>query len=356
MKITIIGGGNIGTLMAGEMAAKGHAVTVYTSKPDRWSHTIHVLDPDGKELVSGKLTNITSDLSEAMNGAELIWITMPAQMFGGLGKQMEQYVVAGQMVGVVPGGGGAEFAFKGLIDKGAVLFGLQRVHSIARLEKYGKSVHMLGRKSKLELGSIPADNAVRISEIVEGLFDIPCVPLANYLCVTLTPSNPILHTTRLCTMFKDYKDGVIYIRNFLFYEEWNNASSQLLLDCDAELQKLCDVIPLELKAVESLRIYYESETAEAMTKKISGINAFKGLTSPMVEVKDGWIPDFDSRYFTTDFPFGLKIIKDLAMVYNVETPNIDFVWNWYKNFDQKHANNAIDLTSYKKDEFEMLYR
>lgn len=33
MNITVIGGGNIGTLMAAEAANKGHNVTVYTSKP-----------------------------------------------------------------------------------------------------------------------------------------------------------------------------------------------------------------------------------------------------------------------------------------------------------------------------------
>ena len=33
MKITVIGGGNIGTLISAEMAYKGHEVTVFTSRP-----------------------------------------------------------------------------------------------------------------------------------------------------------------------------------------------------------------------------------------------------------------------------------------------------------------------------------
>lgn len=36
MNITVVGGGNIGTLMAAEAAAKGHNVTVYTSRPGEW--------------------------------------------------------------------------------------------------------------------------------------------------------------------------------------------------------------------------------------------------------------------------------------------------------------------------------
>ena len=48
----------------------------------------------------------------------------------------------------------------------------------------------------------------------------------------------------------------------------------------------------------------------------------------MKEVEGGWIPDFESRYFTEDFPYGLRIIKDLSTKYKVETPVIDKVDAW----------------------------
>lgn len=44
MNITVIGGGNIGTLMAAEAANKGHKVTIYTSKPELWQNKIEVYD------------------------------------------------------------------------------------------------------------------------------------------------------------------------------------------------------------------------------------------------------------------------------------------------------------------------
>ena len=154
MRITVIGGGNIGTLMAAEMAHKGHEVTMYTSKPAKWNKEISVLDEGDNVLMTGILKHITYDLAEAVENAELIWVVVPAEMFIGMGQRIVPLIQTGQMVGVVPGSGGAEFAFRGVIEKGGILFGLQRVHSIARIEEYGKSVHMLGRKRKLELGSI----------------------------------------------------------------------------------------------------------------------------------------------------------------------------------------------------------
>ncbi len=147
------------------------------------------------------------------------------------------------------------------------------------------------------------------------LWGIPCTSLPNYLSVTLTPSDPILHTTRLCTMFNDYETGKIYDRIPLFYGEWSNDSSKLLLDCDSELQsmiKLLDI--LDLHNVRSLKQHYESETVEEMTNKLRSIKSLHNLPSPMKKVENGWIPDFNSRYFTADFPYGLAIIEELAYV------------------------------------------
>jgi hypothetical protein len=45
-------------------------------------------------------------------------------------------------------------------------------------------------------------------------------------------------------------------------------------------------------------------------------------------VEGGWIPDFASRYFTEDFPYGLRFIKELAEQHNIPTPTIDRVYNW----------------------------
>lgn len=213
---------------------------------------------------------------------------------------------------------------------------------------------MLGRKDKLFIGSIPANKAGDICGIVEPLFDIPCLALKNYLAVTLTPSNPILHTTRIYSMFRNWKPGVVYDRNFLFYEEWDNNSSDMLIACDSEEQELCKSIPLDLDEVVSLRTYYDSPNADAMTKKISGIKAFRGLTSPMIEADDGWIPDFSSRYFTADYSYGLKLIKDLAVLFNVPIPNIDTVWNWYVKTAK--TENWFDIGSMTKDELISMYK
>lgn len=354
MRIAVLGGGNIGTLMAAELAAKGHEVIVYSSKPQAWSHEITVLNPDDSIVLQSRLAAITDSLESAVAHSDLIFITTPAQSFKALAAKLLPYVSAGQMLGVVPGSGGAEFAFRPLLEKKCILFGLQRVHSIARLQEYGKSVYMLGRKDGLQIGAIPADKTHALCALLEGMFDMPCSALANYLAVTLTPSNPILHTTRLYSMFHGYANDTRYPKNILFYEEWSDEASEILIQCDNELQQLCEKIPLDLHEVKSLREHYESPDVAAMTKKISGIPAFRGLLSPMKEQPGGWIPDFSSRYFTADFSYGLKIILEIAHLFHVPTPNIVTVWDWYQHVSPEDAKAAFSLTLTRED-FLQLY-
>ena len=358
MRIAIIGGGNIGTLMAGEFAANGHEVNVFASKPEMWNDSIKVLDQQDRVLMEGRLATVSDDLRLCIKGADMIWITYPTFMLQSIADNLSSIVSPGQHIGVVPGND-AEFYFADHVREGVILFGLQRVHSIARLKKRGDSVYMLGRKPELQVAALPSSKTDEIAEEVEALFRVPTVSLPHYLVETLTPSNPILHTARIRSMFRHWEQGVYYDRNILFYEEWDDASSKLMLSCDDELQQICRALEqemgIDLSGVKSLCEHYESPDAFALTAKISGIPAFRGLTSPMKEVSKGcWVPDFDSRYFKADFAFGLKAIRDIAKLVEVPTPAMDDVYSWYK----RHMPDAIVFDAMPKTlgELKQLYR
>ena len=355
MNITVIGGGNIGTLMSAEAAYKGHSVTVYTSKPHKWEKCIDVYDSNENLLIRGVMSKITDNMELALKDADYVWVTVPAQVFPIIAKKMAPYATSKQKIGIVPGFGGAEFIFRSEIEKGCTFFGLQRVHSIARLKEYGKSVYQLGRKKCLEVGVIPLGYSEEICKDMSSIFDMPCESLPNYLSVTLTPSNPIFHTSRLYSLFKDWHEGITYPRNILFHEEWNNEASEIMIACDNELQSLCRKIPLDLSSVESLQDYYESHSPEEMTSKIRSIKAFKGLKAPMIEIENRWIPDWNSRYFIADFNYGLKVIKDISDLFDVPTPTIDMLWQWYCKTTVNSDSDFFRL-NFNIDEFISIYK
>lgn len=356
-KVAVIGGGNIGTQFACMIASKGYSVNVHTSKPKLFSDTIEIVDENGLLLIS-KLNVVSSNVKDVVEDCNVIFVTHPAFRLEAVANKILPYMHKDTYICVLPGTGGAEFAFKKCIEAGATLCGLQRVPSVARLEEYGKRVRCEGVRSELFLGSIPQDNASEFADFLSIIWNIPCYVLPNYLSVTLTPSNPILHTTRLRTLFSDYHEGVMYDRNPLFYGEWNDESSERLIKADEELQNICRLFgEIDLSSVRSLKLHYESETVKQMTEKLRSISSLNRLPSPMKEVDGGWIPDFGSRYFTADFPYGLAIIEELAELLEYNTPTIRETMNWYVevsgnkrcfSFEEYGIHNINDIYEYYK--------
>ena len=352
-RIAVLGGGNIGTQFACVCAAKGWEVNVCSSRPECYDGTLEVVN-EQQQVTTGKIRRVTPSIPEAMEGCEIIFVTQPAFMLPGIAKEMLPGIRKGMMICVLPGTGGAEFAFRDCILAGAVLIGFQRVPGVARLEKYGKRVRCEGLRPVLHVASIPREAAGPFSEIMSDLWGRPCRALPNYLSVTLTPSNPILHTTRLRTLFADYEEGKVYPRNPLFYGEWSDASSALLMACDSELQEMIRKMDrLDLSGVKSLRVHYESDTPEAMTAKLRSIRSLHNLASPMKRVEQGWIPDFSSRYFTADFPYGLAILEELADVLDCEAENIRSTMEWYRKTTADM--NRLDFGQYGIHSLEDLY-
>jgi len=121
---------------------------------------------------------------------------------------------------------------------------------------------------------------------------------------------------------------VVYPTESLFYEEWTIEASNYLIKMDEEFQKLLDVLPVTKGSIPTILDYYESTDAVSLTNKLQSIQAFKSLKSPMKKVEGGYIPDFDSRYFTEDFPYGLQIVQSQARQHGISTPMIDKILAW----------------------------
>ena len=277
-------------------------------------------------------------------------VTLPANMIKYCADEINENVNSNCIIGVVPGNGGAECMFHECISRGNTFFLMERVPAIARLVRKGECVKSIGYRSELHISSLPAAKATECCRLIQNIFDIPCVAIPGILNLTMTPSNPILHTTRMKTIFSDYREGVVYNKIPLFYEDWDDESSRLLLDCDQEVQEICKAIPeLELFFVKSLKEHYEATTVEAMTKKLSNIPAFKGIGTPLVKKDGGFIPDLHSRYFTADFSFGLSVIQQIGIFAGVETQNIDETMNWYQKI-------AIEKNSFRYSDYGIMNR
>lgn len=362
MNITIVGGGNIGTQFAVHCAKKGHSVTIFTSNPSRFHNELEIHDSEGRVIHTGTIKAAVSDPETAFSDADLIFVTMPAFCMQDNAKRIYPYVRKGTVICLTPGSGGGEFFFMPCVDKGCILMGLQRVPSVSRIVEYGHIVCSEGYRDRLYISTIvsgqeedAADPVCtpscrseidkRCAGIIESIFDIPCEPLPVYLNITLTPSNQILHTSRLRSMLSDYHEGRVYDRLPLFYGDWDDASSELLLKCDEEVQRICGSIgEFDLSGVRSLKEHYEADDVRSMTERLRSIKSLNHLPTPVKEVDGGVIPDFSSRYFEADFPYGLAVVYEIAKLAGEKVPEIEATLEWYERLT--HMVKDVKMTSF----------
>lgn len=333
MNISIVGAGNIGTQIAVHAASQGHSVIIFTGKYNYINQNLRIIDENNKVFLQGKIQTATDNPDIAFVNADIIIITLPSFCQREFADKFEKYANVRLKLLFFPGTGGCECTFRRWINKGTTIWGVQRVPSVARLVKYGNCVKAIGYRKEMFVASIPYSCGHAACDFISDLFGIPCILLPNYLNVTLTPSNAILHTTRLYRLFKDFCSEKTYDKIPLFYEDWDIESSNLLLECDEEVQNICRILNkhFDLDYVRSLKEHYESNTAFDLKNKISSIKGFKGIETPCIKIAgNSYIPDFNSRYFRADFPYGLKILQEIGKIANVQTPYIDMIWFWFQ--------------------------
>ena len=318
-RICICGGGALGHVIAGVLATFDDCeVSIFTRKPNEWSSTLYVSAPEDKKII-GNLQEISNNPEEVIPNADIVLLCLPGFAIESTLRTIQPYVTT-QYIGSVVCSSGFFFRAHEIFNKETSLFGFQRVPFIARIEKYGERANLLGYRQRLYMvcENIPGQQA--LADFWEEHLFTPVSLLDNYLEVSLTNSNPLLHPSRLYSMWHDWHEGIVYEHRPLFYREWDDFSSETYINCDKGI-KITDVLT-----------YYESTDASSMTRKFQSIASLATIQSPMLQLENGWIPDFKDRYFTEDFPYGLQVIKDLAVKYNIETPTIDKVLEWGKKY------------------------
>lgn len=326
MNVCICGGGSLGHVCIGVLSShKDVSVNLYTGHVDRWGESLEVKDINGK-VYSGVLNVVSSDPEVALRGCDMVLLCLPGFLIEKTLKEIEPYV-EGKIVGSIVSSTGFFFCAHRVLGDRSKLFGFQRVPFIARVAEYGHSANLLGYKPKVSVAVENVDDREWFRKTIESLFLTETALLDSFYEAALTNSNPILHTGRLFSMFCG-SESKVFDHNILFYKEWTDDASQLLIDMDKEFFLLLEHLDINHGKIQPLLEYYESTDASSLTRKITSIPAFQNIESPMKRCGDGWVADFGSRYFTEDFPYGLRFIKELSVEHDLHTPFIDSVYQW----------------------------
>lgn len=329
-KICVSGGGNLGHVCAGHMAATGDfEVSLLTRHPGRWHPTLSIARPSGLAPLVGRLSRISDNPHDVVSGADFVLLCLPGYAIRPTLLAIRDHLPDGAAVGSVVCNTGFFFQALELLPGNVPLFGLQRVPFISRIEEYGRSARLLGYKESLAMAVEHAPDREALRLDAEKMFRTPVRLLSNHYEASLSNSNPLLHPSRLYDLWHDWQEGTVYPRIPLFYEEWTENAAQLYIDMDNELQALLALLPIDKGNNPSVLDYYQSTDAASLAAKLRSIEAFKGILSPMKAVEGGYVPDFASRYFTEDFPYGLSFVRKTAAENGVPTPTMDRIFAWW---------------------------
>ncbi len=333
--ICICGGGHLGHVVGGYIATKKeNKVNILTNHPENWSNNLEITLPNN-ETITGNLNIVTNDASKVIPQADIVFICLPGPYIRKVIEKIKPYLQPSTAVGTVVSNTGFFFQTHDLIPTQPT-FGFQRVPFIARTIEYGHKAHLRSFRKELYMVVENANNFAmgggreQLHRSLESLLDTPITLLDNYLEVSLTNSNGLLHTSRMYSMWKDYHEGVYYPIQPLLYEDWTIEAAQLYIDMDNELQELLKVLGVRKGIVPPVLEYYESNDAESLCHKLQSIPSFKGIKSPMVQTPHGYIPDLASRYFTEDINYSLYYIYASTHRHNIPSLTIDQVYHWGK--------------------------
>lgn len=327
MKVCICGGGNLGLVCTGYLGSqKGIDVVVYTGNPSLWQSEIEVVDPSNHTFLCHPSV-ISDNAGDLIPHSDMILLCLPGFALESTLKKILPYITEGTVIGSVVCNTGFFFLAHEILPVSIPLFGFQRAPFIARTVDYGRKARLLGYKNELKIAVEGVQDCEKFRKDIETLFSTPTRLLNNFYEASLSNSNPILHTGRLFSMWGNW-DGEVFDKQIMFYKEWTNEASQLVLDMDSEFMRLPQSLGISENAIPSLLKYYESTDAESLTRKIRSISAFESIAAPMCKVRNGWVPDFKSRYFTEDFPFGLKYIVSSMEKQGLRAEILNKVLSW----------------------------
>ena len=327
MKVCICGGGSLGHVIAGWSAAKAKGqVSVYTGRPGEWASDIVVDTPEGDTL-TGHIFKVSDDPREVVSPADVVLFCYPGYLIESTLKRLKPFFRKDAFIGSVFSSTGFFFDAREVLAPDQPLWGFQRVPFIARVGEYGHSAHLLGYKSELKVAveNVPTEEKLSFVEFLSEWFERKVTLLDNYFEASLSNSNPLLHPAVLYDMFAGDK---VYDRKIYLYREWSESAAELLIKMDEEFFRLLEVLPVRRGFLPTILDYYESKDAASLAAKLRSIPAFQNLAAPMKQGPTGWVPDYSSRYFSEDFPYGLKLICTLAHEKGVPVPTLDRVLEW----------------------------
>lgn len=353
-KLVICGGGSSAHTLIPLLNGSVFDVSIYTSRPEQWHNQIDLEwhNPQGDILgtYSGTLSRASSDAESLIPEADYIVFCMPVHKYRVALHNIAPYINREKtvFVGTLYGQGGWNW----MVDEVKNLYNLHNIVTFAfglipwvcRIIKYGQTGVTYGCKAVNYAACSPHEYFPQINE---ELLDHICYhwfgkgkveQSDNFLSLTLSVDNQIIHTSRCLGLYKVY--GKTWKRREdvpWFYKDYDDISAQLLARLDDDYSQIRNAIKalhpekdyhymMDYLALE--RFSYQSHNTDIKESFITS-QTLISIGTPVVQNTDGlWEIDRNHRFFLDDIYYGNCIAKWMAEKLKIQTPTIDEILQW----------------------------
>jgi opine dehydrogenase len=332
-RVAVLGAGNGGCAIAADLVRRGIDCTLYdlpsfeaVVAPIREAGVLRLSGVLGDVTVA--VPRVTTDIGEALDGAKVILIAVPAFAQVPFAETCAPFLREGQVLVLTPGSTGGALALAEALRRSGRMEGVTVAETLSlpyACRKVGPiEVHVSGVKHDLPVAAFPATRSRRVAELLDGIFPAGLTVATNVLETSLNNLNAMAHPLPaiLNAGWIETTGG-----DFRFYTDGVSPSVARAMDA-ADLDRLAVVRALGLPAVP----------ATEWDRRLYGL---VGETTYELN-RDSWVhrdirapKELRSRYLTEDVPFGLVPIASIGRELGIATPTIDL---------------AIDLASLLLDE------
>ncbi len=275
----ILGAGNGGQAMAGYLALHGYEVRLWNRSPARLAHVwasggVPVL---GAITGFGRVAVATTDLAQAVRGADVLMAVVPATAHRTLALSLARHVAPGQILLINPGRTGGDLE-------------VQKSVSVA---------------------AVPAEDTPRVIAALGGAFPQFC-PAASVLETSLDNMGAIFHpgVTLLNAARIEATGG-----DFDYYHHGvTPAVARVLEQIDNERMEVAAAYGVQSRSAREWLDDAYAAKGETLREAVLNNAGYAGIKAPA---------HLNHRYIWEDVPTSLVPIADLGRIAGVPTPTID---------------------------------
>ena len=319
-KIAVIGAGNGGKAAAADLSLQGKTVRLFEF-PQYQSNVEEILKSrtitaNGAVIGQATLELVTSDLAQAVKGADIIMVCTQALTHHRVAEELAPLVKPDQLIILNPGstGGSLHFAriFREFVMKDLPIF-VETATLTYGCRAKGATVDIPVKVKRVVYGTLPGAALGKVGPELEALYP-GLVRAASVLEAGLNNANPVIHppiTILNAARIENEGDSTFFYRDGV-----SPTVARLIQKLDEERMALLRAMGYPAQSDPRTSVeqgYASSEDYFECYKNGPGFGAFRNPNT------------LDNRYLHEDIGMGLVIFCSLGKLLGVPTPTCEVV-------------------------------